>query len=45
MAVDFIADLRQASDVAAVPIGRDVVGDWGGMTAIRRGHQRNCWGR
>ena len=33
-AVDFIADLRQASDVAAVPIGRDVVVIGGGMTAI-----------
>ena len=33
-AVDFISDLRQASDVAAVPIGRDVVVIGGGMTAI-----------
>lgn len=33
-AVDFIADLRQASDVATVPIGRDVVVIGGGMTAI-----------
>ena len=33
-AVDFIADLRQADDVAAVPIGRDVVVIGGGMTAI-----------
>ena len=33
-AVDFIADLRQASDVAAVPIGRDVVVIGGGMTAV-----------
>ena len=33
-AVDFIADLRQASDVAAVPIGRDVVIIGGGMTAV-----------
>ncbi|GLO77271.1 NAD(P)-dependent oxidoreductase [Sulfitobacter pontiacus] len=33
-AVDFISNLRQASDVAAVPIGRDVVVIGGGMTAI-----------
>lgn len=33
-AVDFIADLRQASDVADVPIGRDVVVIGGGMTAV-----------
>lgn len=33
-AVDFIADLRQASDVAQVPIGRDVVVIGGGMTAV-----------
>ncbi len=33
-AVDFIADLRQASDVAAVPVGRDVVVIGGGMTAV-----------
>jgi dihydropyrimidine dehydrogenase (NAD+) subunit PreT len=33
-AVDFISHLRQASDVAAVPIGRDVVVIGGGMTAI-----------
>ncbi len=33
-AVDFIADLRQASDVAALPIGRDVVVIGGGMTAV-----------
>jgi glutamate synthase (NADPH/NADH) small chain len=33
-AVDFIAELRQASDVAQVPIGRDVVVIGGGMTAI-----------
>ena len=33
-AVDFIAELRQASDVAEVPIGRDVVVIGGGMTAI-----------
>nr|WP_246040594.1 NAD(P)-dependent oxidoreductase [Roseovarius arcticus] len=33
-AVDFIAALRQASDVATLPIGRDVVVIGGGMTAI-----------
>ncbi|UWR10997.1 NAD(P)-dependent oxidoreductase [Sulfitobacter mediterraneus] len=33
-AVDFIADLRQASDFATVPIGRDVVVIGGGMTAV-----------
>lgn len=33
-AVDFIRDLRQASDLAALPIGRDVVVIGGGMTAV-----------
>ena len=33
-AVDFIAELRQASDVASVPVGRDVVVIGGGMTAV-----------
>ncbi|MEQ9694336.1 NAD(P)-dependent oxidoreductase [Shimia sp. SDUM112013] len=33
-AVDFIADLRQASDLGSVPIGRDVVVIGGGMTAV-----------
>ncbi|PVA09520.1 dihydropyrimidine dehydrogenase [Pelagivirga sediminicola] len=33
-AVDFIADLRQASDVSKVPVGRDVVVIGGGMTAV-----------
>lgn len=33
-AVDFIAELRQASDVAEVPVGRDVVVIGGGMTAV-----------
>ncbi len=33
-AVDFIADLRQASDMANQPIGRDVVVIGGGMTAV-----------
>ena len=33
-AVDFIAELRQASDVATLPIGRRVVVIGGGMTAV-----------
>lgn len=33
-AVDFIADLRQASDLATLPVGRDVVVIGGGMTAV-----------
>jgi dihydropyrimidine dehydrogenase (NAD+) subunit PreT len=33
-AVDFIAELRQASDLAALPVGRDVVVIGGGMTAV-----------
>ncbi len=33
-AVDFIADLRQAGDLAALPVGRNVVVIGGGMTAI-----------
>ncbi len=33
-AVDFIAELRQASDLAALPVGRRVVVIGGGMTAI-----------
>ncbi|PCI88464.1 MAG: dihydropyrimidine dehydrogenase [Hyphomicrobiales bacterium] len=33
-AVDFIADLRQADDVAKLPIGRRVVVIGGGMTAV-----------
>jgi len=33
-AVDFIATLRQASDLAALPVGRRVVVIGGGMTAI-----------
>ena len=33
-AVDFIADLRQARDLASLPIGRRVVVIGGGMTAI-----------
>ncbi|MEP1520753.1 NAD(P)-dependent oxidoreductase [Ascidiaceihabitans sp.] len=33
-AVDFISELRQASDVAQLPVGRDVVVIGGGMTAV-----------
>jgi dihydropyrimidine dehydrogenase (NAD+) subunit PreT len=33
-AVDFIAELRQASDLTALPVGRDVVVIGGGMTAV-----------
>ncbi len=33
-AVDFIAELRQADDFAALPVGRDVVVIGGGMTAV-----------
>ncbi len=33
-AVSFIADLRQASDLGAVPVGRKVVVIGGGMTAV-----------
>ncbi len=33
-AVDFISDLRQAGDLADLPVGRDVVVIGGGMTAV-----------
>ena len=33
-AVDFIADLRQSTDLSQLPIGRDVVVIGGGMTAV-----------
>ena len=33
-AVDFIADLRQATDLSRLPVGRDVVVIGGGMTAV-----------
>jgi glutamate synthase (NADPH/NADH) small chain len=33
-AVDFIAELRQAKDMAQLPVGRDVVVIGGGMTAV-----------
>ena len=38
-AVDFIAELRQAADLAALPVGRRVVVIGGGMTAIDAGVQ------
>jgi glutamate synthase (NADPH/NADH) small chain len=38
-AVDFIAELRQAEDLAALPVGRRVVVIGGGMTAIDAGVQ------
>ncbi|NHF73306.1 NAD(P)-dependent oxidoreductase [Paracoccus xiamenensis] len=33
-AVDFIAELRQTTDLASLPVGRDVVVIGGGMTAV-----------
>ncbi|MCK0151620.1 NAD(P)-dependent oxidoreductase [Marivita sp. S6314] len=33
-AVDFIAELRQSSDLSSLPVGRDVVVIGGGMTAV-----------
>ena len=33
-AVDFIADIRQATDLAEVPVGRSVIVIGGGMTAV-----------
>ena len=38
-AVEFIAELRQAADLAALPVGRRVVVIGGGMTAIDAGVQ------
>ncbi|WGW02336.1 NAD(P)-dependent oxidoreductase [Tropicibacter oceani] len=43
-AVDFIADLRQADDLGALPIGRRVVVVGGGMTAIDAGVQAKLLG-
>jgi glutamate synthase (NADPH/NADH) small chain len=43
-AVDFIADLRQSSDLSALPIGRRVVVIGGGMTAIDAGVQAKLLG-
>ncbi len=43
-AIGFIADLRQASDLADLPIGRRVVVIGGGMTAIDAGVQAKLLG-
>lgn len=43
-AVDFIADLRQSSDVANLPVGRDVVVIGGGMTAVDAAVQAKALG-
>ncbi|HUS54379.1 MAG TPA: FAD-dependent oxidoreductase, partial [Thermohalobaculum sp.] len=43
-AVDFIADLRQAGDLAKLPVGRNVVVIGGGMTAIDAGVQSKLLG-
>ena len=43
-AVDFIAELRQASDLGALPVGRRVVVIGGGMTAIDAGVQSKLLG-
>ncbi len=43
-AVDFIADLRQASDLSTLPVGRNVVVIGGGMTAIDAGVQSKLLG-
>ena len=43
-AISFIADLRQASDLAELPIGRRVVVVGGGMTAIDAGVQAKLLG-
>ncbi|MFY0622216.1 MAG: NAD(P)-dependent oxidoreductase [Pelagimonas sp.] len=43
-AVDFISDLRQASDMEALPIGRRVVVIGGGMTAVDAGVQAKLLG-
>ena len=43
-AVDFIAELRQAGDLAALPVGRRVVVIGGGMTAIDAAAQSKLLG-
>ena len=44
-AVDFIAELRQAGDLAKLPVGRRVVVIGGGMTAIDVAYSQNCSAR
>ena len=44
-AVDFIARLRQAEDVATLPVGRNVVVIGGGMTAVDAAVQSKASGR
>ncbi len=43
-AIEFIAQLRQAEDLAAVPVGRRVIVIGGGMTAIDAGVQTKLLG-
>ncbi|MDQ2092711.1 NAD(P)-dependent oxidoreductase [Rhodalgimonas zhirmunskyi] len=43
-AVDFIADLRQAEDLATLPVGRNVVVIGGGMTAVDAAVQAKALG-
>ena len=43
-AVDFIAELRQATDLSSLPVGRRVVVIGGGMTAIDAGVQSKLLG-
>ncbi|GAA6209951.1 NAD(P)-dependent oxidoreductase [Cognatishimia sp. WU-CL00825] len=43
-AVDFIADLRQSTDLSSLPIGRRIVVIGGGMTAIDAGVQAKLLG-
>jgi glutamate synthase (NADPH/NADH) small chain len=43
-AVEFIAELRQAADLAKLPVGRNVVVIGGGMTAIDAGVQSKLLG-
>jgi glutamate synthase (NADPH/NADH) small chain len=43
-AVEFIAELRQAEDLAALPVGRRVVVIGGGMTAVDAGVQSKLLG-
>jgi len=43
-AVEYIADLRQADDLAALPVGQNVIVIGGGMTAIDIAVQIKCLG-